>query len=130
MASLRQQLANRPMLGWGIAAVLLIVAAVFAWRQFGGPNETDQLTEMVTIRCAETGDEWQVLRGVMEKELYMRKPPVDPSEGLVNPKTGKRTGFPIDQWKETVARINEERGLPTPKAPATAAAPTAPAPKP
>jgi ABC-type amino acid transport substrate-binding protein len=109
MGSLRDKLAEKPMLGWGIASVLLIAAAVLVWMRFASKDETAQLTQMVTIRCAETGDTWQVLRGIMEKELYLRPAPVDPNQGLINPKTGKPTGFPIDQWKETVSRINQER---------------------
>lgn len=111
MGLLRDKMAEKPMLGWGIASVLLIAAAVLAWMRFTAKDETGQLTQMVTIRCSETGETWQVLRGIMEKELYLRPLPVDPNEGLMNPKTGKRTGFPIDQWKETVQRINTEREL-------------------
>lgn len=109
MGSIRNQLAERPMLGWALAAVLLIAAAGYSWMRFSRADETNQLTQFVTVRCTETGEEWQVLRGVMEKELYLRSGPINPGEGLPNPKTGKRTGFPIDQWKETVERINAER---------------------
>jgi hypothetical protein len=42
----------------------------------------------------------------MEKELIMRPFPVDPNQGLTNPTTGKPTGFPADDWKETIDRIN------------------------
>lgn len=120
MASLRRFLQDRPMLGWGIAAALLLVAAAMVYTRLSGESETEQLTEMVTIRCSETGDEWQVLRGVMEKELYLRSYPLDPTQGLVNPKTGKPTGFPVDAWKQTVDRINAERAsVSRPTAPST-----------
>jgi hypothetical protein len=73
----------------------------------------------------------------MEKELYLRKYPVDPSQGLINPKTGKPNGFPVDAWKETVSRVNTERkevedpkspkGAPeAPQAPTAPRAPSAP----
>lgn len=121
MASLRTFLQNRPMLGWGVAALLMLFAAAMLYMRLGAKNETEQLTEMVTIRCSETGDTWQVLRGVMEKELYLRSYPLDPNQGLMNPKTGKPTGFPVDAWKQTVERINAERGSvgahPAPAAP-------------
>lgn len=133
MGMLREKMAEKPMLGWGIASVLLIGAAILAFTRFSAKDETNQLTQMVTIRCTETGETWQVLRGVMEKELYLRPLPVNPNEGLFNPKTGKKTGFPIDQWKETVERINKERELDArpgqtipPAAPTAPAAPAAP----
>lgn len=124
MASLRKFLQDRPMLGWGFAAALLLVAAVMVYMRLGSESETEQLTEMVTIRCSETGQEWQVLRGVMEKELYLRSYPVDPTQGLVNPATGKPTGFPVDDWKQTVERINAERASVS-RPTAAPAAPTA-----
>ncbi len=109
MQSLREFMRKNPMMGWVVAAVLMLGAAAVVIIQFGNKTETEQLTQFVTIRCTETGDTWQVLRGVMEKELYLRPYPIDPNQGLINPKTGKATGFPIDAWKETVDRVNTER---------------------
>lgn len=108
MTGLRTFLQNRPMLGWGLAAVLMLFAAGMLYMRLMSKSESEQLTEMVTIRCSETGETWEVLRGVMEKELYLRPYPVDPNQGLVNPSTGKPTGFPVDAWKQTVERINAE----------------------
>ncbi len=64
------------------------------------------MTKEVTIRDRETGDEWTMTRGQMEKVLWGRPSPLNPQEGLVNPKTGKPNGFPITQWEETIKRIN------------------------
>lgn len=118
---------QNPMAGWGVAALLMLVAAVMVYTRLTAKSESAQLTELVTIRCTETGETWQVPRGVMEKELWLRPYPVDTNEGLANPKTGKRTGFPVDAWKETVQNINGQRkddeekhsnrGLPAPGAP-------------
>jgi len=108
MGSLRTFLQNRPMLGWGLAALLMLFAAGMLYMRLMSRDEAEQLTQMVTIRCSETGETWEVLRGVMEKELYLRPYPVDPNQGLINPKTGKPTGFPVDAWKQTVERINAE----------------------
>ncbi|MCC6320337.1 MAG: hypothetical protein IT438_02745 [Phycisphaerales bacterium] len=105
---LRQALEKRPMLGWALAAVLMLVAAVFVYRHFTG-GETLELSRTVTIRCSETGATWEMTRGAMEKELYMRPLPLKPDEGLINPETGKRTGFPVDDWKETLERITADR---------------------
>jgi hypothetical protein len=118
MASLRSFLQSRPMLGWGLAAGLMLFAALMLYLRLSAKSESEQLTEMVTIRCSETGETWEVLRGVMEKELYLRSYPLDPNQGLVNPKTGKPTGFPVDAWKQTVERINSERGSVTGSKPA------------
>lgn len=99
---------KNPMLGWALAAVLMVATAYFVWRRMNS-DEVSQLTQMVTIRCTETGDTWQMPRGLMERELYDRPFPVDPSQGIVNPKTGKATGFPVDDWETTIERINSER---------------------
>lgn len=106
---MREYLKKQPMLGWILSAVLMLAAAFMLWRNFSSRNEVTQLTQLVTIRCNETGDTWQVPRGVLEKQLIQRPYPIDPSEGVVNPKTGKPTGFPIDDWKLTIDRINAER---------------------
>jgi hypothetical protein len=128
---------QNPMAGWGVASLLMLVAAVMVYSRLTAKNETAQLTELVTLRDSENGDTWQMPRGMMEKELYLRGYPVDPNQGLPNPKTGKFTGFPVDAWKETVNRINAERredeeksqrkpGAAAPPAPAATAAPSAP----
>ena len=112
------------MVGWGFAAVLMIFAAGMLYMRFTTKTEVAQLTELVTLRDSETGDTWQLSRGVMEKELYMHAP-IDLNQGLINPKTGKPNGFPVDAWKETVQRINEDvaRNNTPPSAPSAPAAP-------
>ena len=109
MSSVRNFLRQNPMLGWVLASLLMIAGAFGLYLRLGQKSETDQLTEIVTIRCSETGETWELPRGVMEKELYMRPYPLDPNQGLTNPHTGKPTGFPVDAWKETTARINADR---------------------
>ncbi|HMN39878.1 MAG TPA: hypothetical protein PKE29_03470 [Phycisphaerales bacterium] len=126
MNRLREFLRKSPMLGWGMAAVLMLFAAYMLYTRLNPKDETQQLTQMVTIRCSETGDTWTVPRGIMEKELYLRPFPLDPNQGMVNPKTGRPTGFPVDAWKETIDRINYERGADGAKpAGATPSAPAA-----
>lgn len=105
---MRKLLTERPLLGWIVAAILMLGAAFLLWRQLSG-GEAVELGQTVTIRDSETGETWEMTRGAMEKELYMRTYPVDPNEGLTNPKTGKKTGFPVDDWKATITRINAER---------------------
>ena len=106
--SMRSFIDERPMLGWGVAAIVALVAVLMFVRGMGG-GETAELTQEITIRCRETGKEWKLARGAVEKQLMMRPFPVNPDEGLINPDTGKPTGFPVDDWKQTVTRINASR---------------------
>ncbi len=128
MNKFRAFMKQNPMAGWGVAALLMLVAAAMVYTRLMGKSETAQLTELVTIQDRETSDTWQMPRGMMEKELYLRQYPVDPNQGLANPKTGKFTGFPVDAWKETVSRVNNERREveEKPAAKPSAAAPSAP----
>src|SRR5687768_9908132 len=81
MNRLRKLMAERPALGWLVAGLLL---AVLAWSLFrlrrvdDNPYSLDRTTEMVTIRCRETGEEWQLPRGRMEQMLWDRPAPLDP----------------------------------------------------
>jgi hypothetical protein len=108
---MREFLNKSPLLGWGVAAGVGVIAVVMFVRSMGG-GETSELTQDVTIRCSETGKEWTMPRGAMEKELMLRPYPVNPEEGLINPDTGKPTGFPVDDWKLTVERVNSSREEP------------------
>src|SRR5262245_9438458 len=106
---IRQFINSKPWLGWALAGVLLLVAVsmYFGLRKSAGPYSVERMSERVTIKCIETGDEWEMTRGMMERELRGRGASVDPSEGITNPKTGKRTGFPFNKsdWEATVERI-------------------------
>jgi len=109
---LRKFINSKPWLGWALASVFLIGAIVmyYSLSNRGGKYGAERMGEQVTIRCSETGDEWTITRGLLEKALRGRGETVDPNEGLVNPKTGRPTGFPIDStWKETIDRINKEK---------------------
>jgi len=95
----------------GVLAIA-VLAGFLVLRQLGsGTNayEPERLTELVTIRCSETGEEWEMPRGRMEQLLWDRPAPIDPKVGLVNPKTGKSTGFPVSEWEATCIRINRDR---------------------
>jgi hypothetical protein len=111
MKAVRDFVNRSPWLGWALAAAILVVAAVMYWRlsPARAAYSLDRMTENVTVRCTETGNEWTMPRGRMEKELFGRPGPIDPGVGLVNPDTGKPTGFPVDDWKSTVDRINKEK---------------------
>lgn len=112
MNRLRDFINQKPWLGWALASVLLIVSIALYYRLSGSsdPSSIARLSQKVTIRCSETGDEWPMNRGMLEKMLLERPLPIDPNIGIVNPKTGRPTGFPVDSvWKSTIDRLNKER---------------------
>lgn len=108
---------------------MLVAALVISYVR-AGSTQTAQLTEIVTIRCSETGKTWTLPRGAIEKQLMMRPYPVNPDEGLTNPETGKPTGFPVDEWKTTVANINSDRATLIKQREASGGASPKPAPAP
>lgn len=106
-------------LGKALLVVALLLGAFLIFRTFVGasdPYSVDKLSEDVSIRCDETGKEWTINRGRMERLLRTRYNGedglVDPLEGIVNPDTGKPTGFPVNResdWDATIERINDEK---------------------
>ncbi|MBC7833782.1 MAG: hypothetical protein H7Y88_01615 [Phycisphaerales bacterium] len=114
MGKIRDAMNKNPWIGSTIAVVLLVGAAAywFFGRGSGGTYSRERMSEMVVIRDSETGDTWEMRRAELELALRERSGAIDPKQGIVNPKTGKATGFPVDrQWTETVKRLNEEREL-------------------
>lgn len=113
MNTLRELLEKKPWLGW-IFAVAFLGLSVFIYIKRSGsadPYSPDRMVEMVTIKFVDTGDEIQMPRGRLDKELRGRGGTLNPEEGLINPKTGKPTGFPFDkdEWGDWIARINKEK---------------------
>jgi hypothetical protein len=109
---IRQFLNKNPAAGWAVAAGLLILVALSFLRMRrvdDNPYSLNRTTEMVTIKDRESGEEWTMPRGRMEQMLWDRPAPIDLSQGLPNPKTGKLTGFPKSEWEQTVERISAER---------------------
>jgi hypothetical protein len=129
---IRETLKSKPWAGWSLAGVLFIVM-IWVWYRglYGNSNPTslERTTQEITIRDRETGEEWTMARGRMEQMLYERPMPIDPNQGLPNPKTGKLTGFPKSEWESTVDRISQERDLVAQKHPTKSKA-GAPAPSP
>jgi hypothetical protein len=98
-----------------IALAVVVTAAAYLFARphlTPDPNDPALLMQDVSIKCAETGFEWKLNRGRMESYLYQmaNRGQLDVSTGLENPKTGKRTGFPLDKadWEKTVARVLKE----------------------
>lgn len=98
-----------------IVVAILAAGAVYVFMRphlVEDPTDPKVLMQDVQLKCAETGYEWKLNRGRMQSYLYSMAADgkLDLTQGLENPKTGKRTGFPVDRadWERTVARILKE----------------------
>ena len=108
LSKLRDLIQQSPRLGW-LTAVLLLIVVVFLvlrMRSGSGTYSYERMAQEVRIRCAETGEEWTMPRGRMEADLLARAGVIDPNQGIVNPKTGRPTGFPVTEWRQTIDRLN------------------------
>jgi hypothetical protein len=108
---IKDMLDRSPRTGWLLALMFLVAGVLLFVRLRASPGtySYERMTQDVRVRCAETGEEWIVKRGRMESELLRRQGQINAAEGLTNPKTGKATGFPINEWQETIDRLNGEK---------------------
>lgn len=124
LGTLRDQMNKKPWIGWAVAGVILLTSALFFWRSRGGndPYSPDRITELVTIKFTDTGEEITMRRGRMELELRGRKGTLDSTTGITNPKTGAPTGFLYnkDDWEATCKRLNDENERAAQKHPSAA----------
>jgi len=107
LTRIRTLLKKSPWLGWTVASVFLVVAAL-VWIRGGrssNPFSYDRLSETVTLKCIETGEKFEMPRGRYEKELWERPLPLDTNQGITNPNTGRPTLFPANEWDETIERM-------------------------
>lgn len=94
-----------------VAAVVGGAAVYLFMRPSVDVYSTKSMGENVTLRDAETGDEWQMNRGLMMQELMLRANAkrLNEKEGIVNPKTGKPNGFPVNrEWEKTIEQIRAD----------------------
>lgn len=136
MERIRQFIREKPWAGWIVALMILAAAGfiIFRQNQSQGRFTPASMQEYITIKYMDTGDEERIPRGRVDKMLRDQGATLDPNKGLINPKTGQPTGFPIDKddWEAWIKRINDDRaeygsgGV----APRTRPTPTDPAPTP
>jgi hypothetical protein len=128
---LRDEINQRPWLGWILAGVATLVAVYFVFfaRPRGGVYTPDQMTQIVTIRFTDTGDTIDIPRGRLISDMILQGGPIDPTRGVVNPKTGQPTGFPFNKadWEAMIEQLNRE--IRAAKGPGTKADQKAPTPK-
>ncbi len=132
MNKIRTILQQKPFVGWIVAGVLALVAVYFATsgsrtKQMYTP---DSMTEMLTIRYADTGTEATIPRGRLLRDLLdSNDGKLDPTKGHINPETGKPTGFPFNKelWDGMVAQVNADRERVQNKGRTPAPAPAQPA---
>jgi hypothetical protein len=108
---MREFLKQKPWIGWVVAGMFFVVAAVMVLRNAGSkaPDSVERRSEQVTIRCTETGNEWQMTRGRFERLLLTQDGMLDASKGIPSEfAEGRLTGVLVDksEWEETVSRIN------------------------
>lgn len=109
MVSLREWLQDRPAIGYALVGIVVLVALTVAYMQVMRPSESQELGQFITIKDSETGETWQFPLGAIERDLHGRDLPINPKEGLPNPTTGKRTGFPEKDWEKMIQRVLAER---------------------
>lgn len=110
--TVRETLNSKPWIGWGVALVAIALAAVLFYRGTtdNAPDSVDTLSQSVTIRCTETGNEWEMNRGQLMEMLLLQPGPVDPTKGIPSKfAEGRPTGVIVDKgaWNETVDYVNQ-----------------------
>ncbi|MBY0311098.1 MAG: hypothetical protein K2W85_03420 [Phycisphaerales bacterium] len=109
MGAFRDWLQDRPAVGYGVVGLIVVIAIGIAMTRLARPTEVEELGQFITLKDSETGERWKVPLGAIERNLHGRELPIDPKEGMPNPTTGKRTGFPEKDWEKIVQRVMAER---------------------
>lgn len=110
---MRDVLNKYPWLGWVIALLLLGLSIwLYVARTRGaGDYDPDRMKDMLTIRYTDTDEVEKIPRGRLDQMLRRSGDSLDPTKGIINPKTGKPTGFLVDEdeWTTMIERINREK---------------------
>ena len=104
--NIRDAINKNPMVGWAVAATLMVVAAGYI--VFRPQEASAEMTSRVTVLFTDTNEEVEMRRGQLEMELLTRAGTVDASKGIQNPKTGAFSGVIVNKedWKRTVEKLN------------------------
>ncbi len=106
---------QKPWMGGVVVALILGIAAFMyvRGRSGAGPETAERLAQRITIKDSVTGEEWTMVRGKLISALRgaSANGALDPKNGVINPKTGKATGFPVDrdEWDDLIEQLNAER---------------------
>ena len=108
---LRETLQEKPAVAWVISGACVAIAAFVLNRggRDSAPDSVERRSQMVTIRCTETGKEWEMNRGQFERMLLTADGLIDPNAGIPSEfAEGRLTGVLVDKndWTQTVVRIN------------------------
>ena len=110
---IRETIQEKPWIGWVALAVMLSIAGYLVARQFLAQDQAAVLAQDVTLRYEDTGTEQQVNRGQFESLLMQlsARGELRLDEGMTNPATGKKTGYPVDRqyWEQIVTAVLEAR---------------------
>lgn len=108
-----REIMSKPAVGWTVAGVAVLFAVVVLWRSLrsSSPYDPARLSQMVTVRFSDTGEEVKLIRAEFERQLRETNGELNTGTGIVNPKTGKASGVLVasQEWEEVVHRINDER---------------------
>jgi hypothetical protein len=109
----RDYMKANPWIGWALFFALLVVgvALYFLRGRSAGVYSPESMREMLTIRYTDTDEVEKIPRGRLDKMLRGTGDTLDPAKGIINPKTGKPTGFLVDEdeWSAMIQRINAEK---------------------
>ncbi len=109
---MRDLLSKYPWLGWAIAGLLFALTLWLIFRpRNAGEYDPDRMKDMLTIRYTDTDEVEKIPRGRLDQMLRRSGDNLDPTKGIINPKTGKPTGFLVDEdeWSSMIERINREK---------------------
>ncbi len=112
MGNIREVINKKPWLGWLVAGAAMCAAGYFAWRSTSEKGEytPERMTQRITIRFTDTGDTMEISRGRLIRDMMLSGGQIDPTKGVINPKTNQPTGFPFnkDDWEKMVGQINRD----------------------
>jgi|GEM_PF-591602 len=113
LSGLREKMNKSPWMGWAFAGVLLLASLFMFFRSRSSidPYSPARMQETVVIKFTDTGEEVEMTRGNLDREMRRSGDKLDSTKGVLNPKTGQYTGFPFDKndWDQMIARINQEK---------------------